>query len=669
MKRLTPILLLISLILALTGCSSSPEFYTVTFDTDGAVKTVESQQVRSGSRAVEPKDPEKENYLFKEWTLNGEKYNFSTPVTGNITLKASYYRLYTVTYNCHNGTPVTTQQVKEGTVLTKPADPEKEGTSGFAKWNRVYGENNDVEYYDFTQPVTSDLYLWAVYKDANTYTVTLNSNGAGTDATLNVKSGETVSKPADPSKDGVDFKYWVKMKNGKETSEVYNFNEPVTEDITLKAIYYCTVTFWSNGGSSVQNDVQYINEGGWAIEPASPTPPSSKWGFRGWWPVKDDNTTDDSTTEPFDFMHTQIMSKMNFRAIYWDKYTITYQSADGTTYKTEYVKEGTKAPKLEGPEKKGTWAFKEWVVRAEDGTESAYDFDTPVTGDITLIPTYINGYTISFDSDGGDYTPTAQFIKENETVTEPKAPDKESTRGFMWWTTEDGTPYDFSSPVTSSFTLKAVYWPSNMITGGDSTIYDGDVNAVKNEVGCMHFIIKKLVQNDELMKNKSTDFSSVFETTFNSTTYSDKNSSVLSILTNALMTPGKATVNGESVYTENLDSYELLSTGCSIGTNTTEVSTNDINTKYIVNITGLKITVKYYDDDNEDTGSADISIKGTFIKNSEERYELHIQMTVNDTEYPVLHAIATKSGDNGNDNVVFFRYKGLSSYVPGKDLW
>lgn len=40
-------------------------------------------------------------------------------------------------------------------------------------------------------------------------------------------------------------------------------------------------------------------------------------------------------------------------------------------------------------------------------------------------------YTVTFDSDGGSYTPSTQYIKENGKVIEPKSPEKSFTRGFM----------------------------------------------------------------------------------------------------------------------------------------------------------------------------------------------------------------------------------------------
>ena len=77
--------------------------YTVSFDSDGG-DAVPAQSVEYGSTASQPTIPVKSGYVFQEWQLNGEKYDFATPVTGDVNLKAVYlkyeeaarvmYRLY-----------------------------------------------------------------------------------------------------------------------------------------------------------------------------------------------------------------------------------------------------------------------------------------------------------------------------------------------------------------------------------------------------------------------------------------------------------------------------------------------------------------------------------------------------------------------------------------------
>jgi len=71
--------------------SSVPKtvYNTVTFDSDGG-SAVDPQTVAADATATEPAAPTRDGYTFKGWTLNGSSYDFSTPVTGNITLVAQW---------------------------------------------------------------------------------------------------------------------------------------------------------------------------------------------------------------------------------------------------------------------------------------------------------------------------------------------------------------------------------------------------------------------------------------------------------------------------------------------------------------------------------------------------------------------------------------------------
>jgi len=65
--------------------------FTVTFNSDGGTD-VSQQTVEENALATEPTDPTKEGYVFEYWYMtNGEvAYDFTTPVTGNLTLTASW---------------------------------------------------------------------------------------------------------------------------------------------------------------------------------------------------------------------------------------------------------------------------------------------------------------------------------------------------------------------------------------------------------------------------------------------------------------------------------------------------------------------------------------------------------------------------------------------------
>ena len=68
---------------------SYAQSFIVTFDTDGG-SAVESQTVFSGRKVSRPTDPRLYGHTFKGWQLDGEDYDFETPVTGNITLTANW---------------------------------------------------------------------------------------------------------------------------------------------------------------------------------------------------------------------------------------------------------------------------------------------------------------------------------------------------------------------------------------------------------------------------------------------------------------------------------------------------------------------------------------------------------------------------------------------------
>lgn len=63
--------------------------YTVTFDSVGGTP-VSTQVVDANDQATLPSAPSKPNFVFDHWQLNGVAYNFASPVTSNITLKAKY---------------------------------------------------------------------------------------------------------------------------------------------------------------------------------------------------------------------------------------------------------------------------------------------------------------------------------------------------------------------------------------------------------------------------------------------------------------------------------------------------------------------------------------------------------------------------------------------------
>ena len=156
-------ILLIAVILCF-ACACSPKQYTVDFNTDAA-GVIASQTIKDGGVVARPDDPQKSGYKFVNWYLNGEIYDFSSPVKSDLTLQAQWVQTFTVSFNTEGCNNINSQTVESGALATKPSDPVKEDFS-FAGWFF----NNEP--FDFSAPITQDLELvakWETQKVSVTY--------------------------------------------------------------------------------------------------------------------------------------------------------------------------------------------------------------------------------------------------------------------------------------------------------------------------------------------------------------------------------------------------------------------------------------------------------------------------------------------------------------------
>ena len=208
------------------------------------------------------------------------------------------------------------------------------------------------------------------------YTVTFNAYGGfPTPDEQHVKSGEKAVLPVEPTRKGYTFAFWY-LGEDEQNATAYDFNTPVTENITLTA----------------------------------------KWNI--------------------------------------NKYTVTFDSYGGTPVPpAQEVEYGLTATKPADPTLKGyTFAF--WYLGEDEQNATAYDFNTPVTENITLTAKWnINKYTVTFDSYGGTPVPPAQEVEYGLTATEPAAPEKTGYTFDGWYLGDE--KYDFSAAVEQNITLTA----------------------------------------------------------------------------------------------------------------------------------------------------------------------------------------------------------------------
>ena len=300
---------------------------------------------------------------------------------------------YTVTFNAYGGFPTPDEQhVKSGEKAVLPVAPTLKGYT-FAFW--YLGEDEQkATAYDFDTPVTGDITLTAKW-NINKYTVTFDSyGGTPVPPKQEVEYGLTAAKPDDPTLKGHTFAFWY-LGEDEQNATAYNFDTPVTENITLTAkwnINKYTVTFDSNGGTPVP-PAQEVEYGLTAVEPTS-APTKTGYTFDGWY-------LGDEKYNFSDAVEQNITLRAKWEAI---PYGVTYSYVSGTegadlpwnviaslpVNKYTYA-EGEKVTTAMKPDDmvfgEYTWKFQGWTL---DGTAVAPNTQVPMAkGGLNFVGTWI----------------------------------------------------------------------------------------------------------------------------------------------------------------------------------------------------------------------------------------------------------------------------------------
>jgi uncharacterized repeat protein (TIGR02543 family) len=135
-------------------------------------------------------------------------------------------------------------------------------------------------------------------------------------------------------------------------------------------------------------------------------------------------------------------------------FTVTFDSNGGSAVDQQTVPNGGMAAPPAKPTKSGE-GFVRWCSDVTLDTE--YDFDTPVTSDITLYAQWSEIiYTVIFN--GNDGSPIEdELVGEGGKVTQPADPILNGYVFDGWYleSAEFTTPYDFETPVIDNITLCA----------------------------------------------------------------------------------------------------------------------------------------------------------------------------------------------------------------------
>jgi uncharacterized repeat protein (TIGR02543 family) len=152
-----------------------------------------------------------------------------------------------------------------------------------------------------------------------------------------------------------------------------------------------------------------------------------------------------------------------------NQYTAFFNYNDGTgKTSTTAINYGEKMTAPSEPTRTG-YVFDGWINAAG----RLYDFSQNVTGDVNLTARWVKGYTVTFAPANGKAS-FERTVESGDVVSKPSTPVR-SGYEFLGWYTSSGAKYDFSSAVSSDFTLTAK-WKKQTKTSVTKCKFSGPSN-------------------------------------------------------------------------------------------------------------------------------------------------------------------------------------------------
>ena len=355
--------------------------YSISFDSDGgsAVDTITQDYNTS---VTKPIDPTKAGYNFLGWFEEGQEnaYVFNKIEPRNVSLKARWGEKtkYSITFDSDGGSIVATIIQSEGTVVSAPENPTKEGHT-FNGWFEEGQENA----YVFEVIETRNVSLKAKWI-VNQYSISFDTDG-GVPATIDTITqdyGTLVIKPADPTKTGYTFNGWY--EDGAE--EPYAINTIEARNVSLKAVWTInqySITFDSDGGSAVDTITQ-----DYATTVVAPTSTKEGHTFEGWY---EDGQNIAYVFETIEDRNVSLKARWTI-----NQYSISFDTDGGVPATIDTITQdyATSVVAPADPTKVG-FVFLGWI---EKGTDDLYEFDTIEARNVELKANWaeIRG-TITFD--------------------------------------------------------------------------------------------------------------------------------------------------------------------------------------------------------------------------------------------------------------------------------
>ena len=460
---------------------TSTENFIVKFVTDSIV-TVPNQIIKSGECIEQPIDPFKDGYIFKGWYYGDEEWDFSTPVTADMTLVAKW-------------------EIDSARCSHKDAD--KDGSCDLCQtkvgFNIVYMDGTTTLNYDakytkysildttislpvatkdhhdflgwftdptFSNPVTSvdvpqggDVVFYAKFVPT-TYTIEYKLND-GVNASGNPTYYTISDLPitlSDPTRDGYSFAGWY--TDNAFTNQFTEINADNIGNLVLHARWGSKpfkVTYLDHNGDLLLEDTMFVSESDQPLRSYTEFPSINEDGyyFIAWVDANNESKTYVSIPAG-NYTDIVVKASLENEAVHKISYYV-----DGEYFATGSFREldGLGLNDLYIPTK-GGYSFDGWYSDAAYTTK-VKGIAPNTTEDVSLYGKFTpNEYNVSFTIDGVSFDGgfTKYTVSSTGTLL-PAIPAKEG-HVVLGWYTEDGRLMEENKIAGGAFgdlVLHAVY--------------------------------------------------------------------------------------------------------------------------------------------------------------------------------------------------------------------
>ncbi|MBR2281825.1 MAG: InlB B-repeat-containing protein, partial [Spirochaetales bacterium] len=444
---------------------------TVTFNSNGG-SAVDAQIVADGYAATIPEAPTNGTKMFIGWYADAElteAYNFSAPVTADITVYAGWINSTDVTINLnYTGAPAATtfKAALDVALAEDDENLEVEGRAGyiFEGW---YTDAACTTPYDFSTVVTAPFTLYAKWTTGTMYRVTSTKYTSGYDhdkfvigfQDAGVKAGDVVSltyRTTEPftkfsirKNDPSTYSKWFHEKaagtaypqffSSMETDEdgwttvTYEFPEPSS------ATQAANIAYGDDGAGFF---IYFLN---------SKMVPGAIMEFRA---VTINGKEYELTAASID--HSLKQCAPTFEAdiedYEWTSKTVKFNMGVGDAIDDVVVEFGKKVTAPADPAKEG-YSFAGWFKDAEFSAE--FDFGVAITKDTTIYAKWVTPVTLTFNSNEGSAV-EAISTGAGLPITKPADPTREGYKFVGWFKDAELTEaFDFEAGITESTTVYA----------------------------------------------------------------------------------------------------------------------------------------------------------------------------------------------------------------------